>query len=202
MRCSEVIRELAVPGLGSDADALAAHLAACRTCAAWARQAKALDRLWQATSPAPPSSETWNSMWDEVQDVLAAGAQVAEISQRSRSSAPGSAKRSRLLQISLIALAQAAAVLLVVGLSWRSAVHHEPSLSQTNRAQAIAAQTQTSDPLVEIDEGPVVIITVDGDFRQVTSLSANSLAWGVDDWFILFNELESLASTPVVAMQE
>src|SRR5271167_1759367 len=62
MRCDEVIRELAVPTSEQDSTALAEHQARCPACAAWAKRAVALDRLWEATRAPEPSSEVWDAL--------------------------------------------------------------------------------------------------------------------------------------------
>ena len=38
-------------------------MAHCPACAAWAKRAAGLDRLWEATRPPEPSSEVWDALW-------------------------------------------------------------------------------------------------------------------------------------------
>jgi hypothetical protein len=71
MRCDEVVRELAAPTDGRDREAIAEHLAACSACAEWARRGELLDRLWETTRPAEPSSEAWDAVWARIAPSLA-----------------------------------------------------------------------------------------------------------------------------------
>ena len=66
MHCDEVIRELAVPTDDRDPASLAEHLAQCPSCAAWADRAAQFDRLWEATRPAEPTGEMWDTVWTQV----------------------------------------------------------------------------------------------------------------------------------------
>ena len=70
MRCDEVIRELAVPTDDRDRSVLDEHLAACPSCRAWNHRAAMLDRLWDATRPAEPSAEAWDSVWSNISQGL------------------------------------------------------------------------------------------------------------------------------------
>lgn len=66
MRCEDVIRELAVPGQGQDAAALAEHLRHCPMCAAWSARMASFDQLWARTRPADPSPEQWDAVWNRI----------------------------------------------------------------------------------------------------------------------------------------
>src|SRR5689334_1067614 len=70
MRCDDVVRELAASTADRDRAAIAEHLAGCPACAAWARRAEGLDRLWEATRPAEPSSEVWDAVWTGIAQSL------------------------------------------------------------------------------------------------------------------------------------
>jgi len=131
MRCDEILRELAVPTNEQDSTALAEHLARCPACAAWAKRAVALDRLWEATRAPEPSSEVWDALWahlapsldvstpNEVATFLPFvpsqnGSSAKEEAQPMRSPASSRPRSRRWPAIGLISLAQAAAVLLAV----------------------------------------------------------------------------------------
>src|SRR5690242_15554699 len=111
LRCEEVTAGLSAPGAGAgarvDQAAVAAHLAACPDCAAWAERAAALDRLWDATRPAEPADETWDALWANV---------TATLDRLAPAVVPGTIRlRSwRRPAVALVLLAQAAAVLAAV----------------------------------------------------------------------------------------
>ena len=66
MQCDKVIRELAVPTDERDSASLAEHLAQCPACARWADNAARFDRLWEATRPAEPAGDVWDTVWARV----------------------------------------------------------------------------------------------------------------------------------------
>jgi hypothetical protein len=220
MRCDDVIRELAAPTDSRDTASLADHLSRCPSCATWAERAARLDRLWQVTQPAEPTSDVWDNVWAQVVsslDVQAAnGVTSPSVTSLRNSSASGTAPRlgakpndrlrrfrsGRWKAIALVGLAQAAAVLLVAGTSWRFFV---PSLPPQNAAIA-------SLPSVDIEEGHLVIIVADPKLLSVVDLTPKTTTAGVDhvdwygdekyfDWFQVYHEVESLAK-PTVAMKE
>lgn len=193
MRCSEVIHELAAPTQDRDAHALEAHLAECASCSLWAQRDADLNRLWDATRPATPPPATWAQVWSRVSESL-------EPATLKRSAAPSRGRK--LARFALVVLAQAAAVLLVVGVSWRSVppAHQAPPAIVENSAHHPAA-SGVQEQFVEIDEGRVVLIRVEATSQDVVRVASVPIDGGVDDWFVLFNDLESLATTPVVAME-
>jgi hypothetical protein len=187
MYCEDAIRKLAVPSDERDPQALAEHLAACPSCARWAERAALLDRLWQATSPGEPDAHTWDQVWAGVAGALGRTRWDSEASGRVATSiqpnpASGVAHRHAHRQwiwpaIGLIGVAQAAAVLLVVGLARRSEA-------------------------VNIEEGHVVVIRpATGAGLRVVDLAPAGMSYGVDDWYEMFNTVEWIAD-PVVAMKE
>jgi len=223
MRCEDVRRELAVPTDTGYAVSLAEHVSSCPSCTAWADRATRLDRLWQMTQPAEPSSDVWDNLWSGVvssldvpaiKDVASPGevalrngsANVSVATSESEPSArPRAASgRRRLAAIGVFALAQAAAVLLVVGLAWRVFIPSGP----TQNKIAVAL------PNVDIEEGHLVVIVADPQNPGVVDLTPKGMAgadhmyvdWYGDeryfDWVLVYHEIESLASKPVVAMKE
>ena len=223
MRCEDVRKELATPTDTGDAVSLAEHLSRCPSCSAWAQRAARLDRLWQTTRPAEPSSEVWDSLWSGVVSSLDAPASEevapvgdgalrngsANVSVTRSTSKPSDRSRAasgrrRLAAIGVFGLAQAAAVLLVVGLAWRVFIPARPA--QNGIAMALRN--------VDIEEGQLVVIVADPQNPGVVDLTPKGTAsvdqmyvdWYGDeryfDWVLVYHEIESLASKPVVAMKE
>jgi hypothetical protein len=257
MRCDEVIRELAVPTDERDSTALAEHLPQCPACTAWAKRAAGLDRLWNATQPPEPSSEVWDALWARLSPSLDVSTpnEVATFtpfvpSQNGLFSkgkaqptqpAPLSHARPRrwVAIIGLIGLAQAAAVLLAVGLSWHGFTPSQPpQISHITSSTPFPSSFQDKGSprlrLVSItvpsegfptvvDEGRLVVIHADvqprkilvpifsshamsviqaeGQLPRVVDVTPEGMSFGVDDWYLVFNAVESLAN-PVVAMKE
>lgn len=202
MRCPEVIHELAAPTADCDARALAAHLADCEPCALWAKRDAEIKLLWGATRPDPPSSATWSAIWFRVSESLerADSAGLATTGFRDR----GVPSRSRkFARFGMVVLAQAAAVLLMVGVMWRPVppANHVPRAVLAHSTH-LEPTTGVQDNFVEIDEGRVVLIRVEASSQDVVQIASAPIEGGVDDWYVLFNEVESLATSPVVAMQE
>jgi hypothetical protein len=229
MQCDELIRELAVPTSERDSVAVQAHLATCSVCAAWARRAGQFDRLWDMTRPAEPSSEVWDNVWSQMVCSLERPAPVEfrplSLSETHASATRGMAEVSGARKrnfIGLIGLAEAAAVLLGVGLAW--------SLSTTS-SEALVAEVKVSPPaphqpdgpgrggvqtvggVIEIDEGRTVVIHVMGTGANVVDLTPQIASYKlqdglrnlesplVDDWLLMLNEAESMTK-PLVAMKE
>jgi hypothetical protein len=112
------------------------------------------------------------------------------------------ARSRRWAAIGLVGLAQAAAVLLVAGMSWRFFVPPRPV------EQSVVASLSS----VDIEEGQVVMILADAKRPAVVDLTPKTTTAGIDhvdwygdekyfDWFMVYHEVESLAK-PTVAMQE
>jgi len=222
MRCDEVIRELAVPTAGRDDLAVSLHLADCEACARQAALAAAFDRLWQDTRPAEPAPETWDNLWSSVaakldqpssSPVTATYARSIHVSGsplKAAHSAGGLAtpRRGRLWSglaaAGIIGLAQAAALLIALGVSWRTPVR-PPSVTQASQIPQIAVISPNPamgvDSVVEVEEGQVVLIRSDGPEVRVDDLTAQEVSNGVDEWYLFFNVLEPMAKS-VVAMTE
>jgi hypothetical protein len=235
MRCDEVIRELAAPTDDRDETVLAAHLAGCSSCADWARRAALLDQLWDATRPSEPSPEAWDTVWANITRALESHAATRELS----SAAPKALRNGfapklftlstpipalthptnqrrprRFLAIALIGLAQAAAILIAVGLAWHpqrpAPIHqnqriaHNTDLTPLHQPSAVRGGREVRIEL-EFDEGQVMKICLDGTSARVQDLTPPEMAYRIssgtfgDPMLVMFNIAESLATTPVVA---
>jgi hypothetical protein len=196
MHCDEVIRELAVPTDERDSAVLAEHLASCHQCSAWATRDAEFEYLWNATRSGEPSGQAWDTVWSHITSSLdrTASAEIKEyrvpiapsplvetpIRPFSRSSRSRSWKRSAIVGIGI---AQAAGVLLAVGITWRMS-------------------TKSSIPsVVEIEAGQSVVIRVDDAAADIVVLAPDGMSSSVDDWYLVFNQIEAIAN-PVVAMKE
>jgi hypothetical protein len=223
MQCNEVIRELAAPSDDQDSAALAEHLAGCAACSEWAKRASQLDRLWEVTRPADPTPQAWEAVWTRIVASLESSTSIrvehstARTASRNGSTPqaapttaqPFSSSRRRPWSLAAVAsfgLAQAAAVLFVVGLAWHS-------FPLSRNAQIVqrpdpTPSTETSPSLdatslsIEIEEGNLVVIRSEGQQPEVLVLTSESSPFGIDDWLLMFNAVESMAPNPVVAMKE
>jgi hypothetical protein len=230
MRCDEVIRELAVPTGDRDRTLLAGHLADCPSCVAWARRAALLDQLWDATRPGEPSPEAWDSVWANITQSLQSATAERESSATAPSSLrlgaspkvithsasapmqPSNHPRARwFTAIVLIGLAQAAAILVALGLGWR--IEHP---SQTAKTPQIAHNSTPAPPRVpsvirvsqpvmfevDIEEGHLMKFCVDGPAPRVEDVTPQ-MAFGIRDGtpgdMMMFNVVESFARTMVAS---
>jgi hypothetical protein len=200
MHCDEVIRELAVPTDERDSAALAEHLASCHQCSVWATRDAEFEYLWNATRSGEPSGQDWDTVWSHIASSLdsTTSAETKEyrvpnaplngpaplvetpIRSFSRSSRSRSWKRSAIV---VIGVAQAAGVLLAVGITWRMSTRSNVP------------------PVVEIEAGQSVVIRVDDAAADIVVLAPDGMSSSVDDWYLVFNQIEAIAN-PVVAMKE
>jgi hypothetical protein len=222
MRCDEVIRELAAPTDDRDATALAEHLAGCLSCSGWARQAALLDQLWDATRPSEPSSETWDSVWANIAQALPSPAAEGECTPRpSRNGtapkvvthpapthAPNPPRSWRIGAVALIGLAQAAAILVAMGLAWRGQSsgpirrNSEVVLHDTPAPRHAPAAIRVSSPVrveADIDEGRLMVFRMEGSTSQMVDATPPEMAYGVDTMWVMFNVVESIASPRVAS---
>jgi len=150
-----------------------------------------LERLWNATRPDTPSAEVWDRAWTEVVGRLD---DPAATDHPPLTLAVPSPRPRRWAVAGLVLFAQAAAVLLAVGLAMRDAAKPEPGAGA-------GASSQTNTAIVRIEEGQLVLIRSDADALQVADLSPDVGPAGVDAWYLVYNLLESMAG-PVIAMSE
>jgi hypothetical protein len=241
MRCEEIIQELSAPSDNRDSTALAEHLAGCRSCAEWAERAALLDRVWQVTRPAEPEPHVWDSIWASLAPLLDQSTLEAVRSSVPDADSPVESCRAarfdaperrpstgsrpwKLGAAVLVGLAQAAAVLLAIGLAWQP--HTSRQITQTAEITGQPAPTVAihfAGP-IEIEEGRVVLIeareqasrmilplclsnltlvpiSVEGPALRVVDQTPAGVFFGVDDWYVMFNAVEGIAN-PVVAMKE
>jgi hypothetical protein len=94
--------------------------------------------------------------------------------------------------VGLVGVAQAAAVLIAVGLFWFG--------SSTPRPTQVV---NTGPAAVEVEEGRLVVIVIPGGGEKPTVVDRTPewMFFGVDDWYLVYNAVEALAN-PVVAMKE
>jgi hypothetical protein len=212
MRCEDVIRELAAPTGAPDPAAMAQHLAGCSECSGWARRAALLHALWEATRPPEPSPEVWDSVWANISRQLEDPAAVAARtpatawpSRNSRSSKvlahpapwhPAAPRRTwRLAAITVLGLAQAAAILIALGLVELAPIHDfmdvvpRPPLAQDEIPSGLAAPSvvRVAVPVrveADLDEGPAVMIRMDGPAPQVVVVSRPGMAAGIGRWSV------------------
>ncbi|APW61450.1 hypothetical protein [Paludisphaera borealis] len=159
-----------------------------------------LDALWEATRPVEPSAQAWDRVWASVADDLdrlpASTAQVVAATGREglfvHPPSPILARRPLAVgaAAAAVVLAQAAAILLAVGLSWYGA----------DREPAAPSQPQVATGEVRIEEGQFVLIRSNADTVQAIDLSAQLGTGGVDAWYLVYNLLESM--TNPLAMSE
>jgi len=186
MQCDEVIRELATPTDNHDSTALAGHIAGCPACAGWANRAVQLDRLWEATRPPEPTPDVWDAVWVRMATSLDPSTSTevgSSFTTRTAASTNGSpvvvklppkgprhSPRSRpwrLVAIGLVGLAQAAAILLAVGLAWHQsgssqppqiARHTDSTPSPSNSDSVVHIAIPAEGFPVVVDEGHLVVI--------------------------------------------
>jgi len=103
-------------------------------------------------------------------------------------------------------VAAAAAVLLVVSLVWQASPWSQntqtanrpgPTLSATASSSVDAASLS-----IEIEEGNLVVIRSVGQKPEVLVLTSESSPFGIDDWLLMLNAMESIDLNPVVAMKD
>lgn len=229
MRCEEVERELAAPTPGCDRAAMANHLAVCPSCSAWAQDAERLDQVWEATRSAEPSPEAWDAVWSGVSAALdrlsvAAGPQpqsrpvpllapaLAEpsgIPAHPRHRPRTAGRRWGVGAIALIGLAQAAAILIAIGLAWQPVPQPEGPIADTHAGTApkVAARPGMPTPIrvaqpvrvdAEIDEGYLWVIHTGPAGARVENATPPEMNTGSDGGLVFLNVMESL-STPRVA---
>jgi hypothetical protein len=221
MQCKDVIRQL-VTGTDEQLPAdLAEHLAGCAACSEWAKRASALDRLWEATRPAAPSPQVWESMWDRIAESLDAPAPLAvensaasaahrngwasQAAESIRPLSPSVRHRSWwITKVVAVGLAQAAAVLVVVSLAWRSipALQNPPAVKQPALAVTTHPSVNAPSLPIDIEEGSLVVIQTNSEKPEVSVLTLESSPFAIDEWLVMFNKMESMAPNSVVAMKE
>ncbi len=212
MRCDEVMRELNLPSDDRDDRALAHHLAECKACARWSEHAARFHRLWFATRPVDPTTESWDRLWSSVTARLDHSGPVTIPHSRPENpfativeaapqhSSPVARSWRGLAAIGLVGLAQAAALFLAVNLFWNMTGNHvQPRWFSVG--PDVAQRTAPSlDSVVDVEWGQVPLIRSEGSKVDITDLALLESSNGEDPWYDLLNSAES--DSPVVAMTE
>ena len=235
MRCEEVVSELAAPTPDRDRAAMADHLAGCSACAEWARRADRLDQLLEATRPPEPSPQAWDSVWANIagalpcpatarrEDAVAAGAGpslngsgvkvLIPTAPQLAPSTPGAGPRRRtrpwrLAAVALVGLAQAAAILVALGLALQTPPHSEaPPTDQT----VITGKTESAAPSpirvakpvtvkVEFEAGCLMVIRMEErKATQLINATPEEMNTGSDPALAILNLMEGSAMPQVAA---
>ena len=214
MRCDEVRSELAAPTADRDGAAMADHLAGCAACSEWAARAAGLDRIWEATRPAGPSAEAWDAVWAGIAASLPdaapsasrngvapkvlvhPGPMPAPAVPRSRGRGP------RFAAVALVGLAQAAAILLALGLAWRTPprpVGSPKAPDLANRGPAAIRSETAIEVKAEFDASCVMVISFDGKSGRVENRTPPEMNLSADIGMELTNAMESIDNTQVAA---
>jgi hypothetical protein len=232
MRCDEVVRELFAPTADRDRAAMAEHLAGCSACAEWARRVQGLDRLWDATRPAEPSPEAWDTVWANIAQALPGAVAVHQAGEDSpapdfspsrNGSGPkllvhpapvpepapaGSRPRSRswrLAAVALVGLAQAAAILVALGLAWqplgRPNGPPEAGPPIDTIAPGAPSPIRVASPVkvdLDIQAGHLIVIRAEKTTVHMLDATPQEMNTSSDPGMVILNVIES-ASTPQVA---
>jgi hypothetical protein len=186
MQCNEFIKELAAPTDDRDPAALAEHIAGCPACSGWANRAAQLDRLWETTRPVEPTADVWDAIWARMAtslDLMTSTKVRSSVITQAAASTNGSlavvtlpakgprhlprSHPRRLATIGLIVLAQAAAILLAVGLTWnQSGAPQTQRIAQTSVSTSFPSNSGSVVRIafpadgfpVVVDEGHSVVI--------------------------------------------
>ena len=212
MRCDEIMRELNLPGDDRDDRALAHHLAECKACARWAEHAAKFNRLWDATRPVDPSTESWDRLWSSVTARLDHSGTVTTPHSRPdnpfatvgdaapQHSSPFTRSWCGLAAIGLVGLAQAAALFLAVNLYWNTTGKNVQPRTFSEGADVVQRTAPSLDSVVDVEWGQVILIRSDGPKVEKIDLALLEAFNGEDPWYDLFNRAES--DSTVVAMTE
>jgi hypothetical protein len=226
MLCDDVIRRLSEPGKQPDEPALAEHLAGCRPCVEWLDRAQKLERLWDTTRPAEPSPSAWDAVWTSVSAHLDQPIAVERNSHGSHlagfpgampehptSSVPAlSPSRTRrwrgLAAVGMVGLAQAAALLLAIGLSWHVPVKVPDALPglaeekvEVGEGQKVVIRSEGSKvdvvdltALETLQSVPSIIPILLGVYTAV-DLTSPERSNGMDRWYLVHTEFESYSNS-------
>jgi hypothetical protein len=228
MNCDDVIRKLTEPGNQPDVPALAEHLAGCGACAAWLDRTQRLEKLWDTTRPAEPSPQAWDTLWSTVsahldQPIAAErNGHALHIAESPRSMperrespepvlSPSRTRRWRgLAAFGLVGLAQAAALLLAIGLSWHSPVKVPDALPgfavakvDVGEGQVVVIRSEGSKvdvvdltALETTQSIPSIISLLPGMYTAVV-LSSPEMPSGMDRWYLVHTEFESFSNSEI-----
>jgi hypothetical protein len=235
MRCEEVVSELAAPTPDRDRAAIADHLAGCSACAEWVRRADRLDQLWEATRPPEPSPEAWDSVWANIagalpcpakahrEDAVASGPRpslngggvkvLIPTAPQLAPSTPGAGPRRRtrpwrLAAVALVGLAQAAAILVALGLALQAPPDSEaPPTDQTvitgNPEPAAPSPIRVAKPVTvkeEFEAGCLMVIRMEeGTAPRLINATPPEMNTGSDPGLAILNLMEGSGAPQVAA---
>jgi hypothetical protein len=206
MRCDEVIRLLDEMSGERSEPALMRHLAHCESCTRRAEENLRLERLWVATCPAEPSPEAWEHLWTSVSSSLdrrSHTSRTATVAGDVASHPQARARRWRgLAAISLVGLAQAAALVLAIGLSWNGPPTELPNPIPAHPGNPGPSErtAPSLDSVVEVEEGQNILIRSQGASVDIIDLDKLDTFRGADPWYVFYNCVESASSA--IAMTE
>jgi hypothetical protein len=231
MRCDEVVRELAAPTADRDRAAVAEHLAGCSACADWARRAEGLDRLWGATRPAEPSPEAWDAVWANIAQALPSlaparpedppaigvtpsrnGSGPKVLVHPAPAPAPADPRTRgrawRFGAVAAVGLAQAAAILVALGLAWQTQPRPDrprngPPLVDAHSLRSVPVAIRSEkrvDVNAEFEPSSVMVIFLDEKSGRVVNMTPPEMNSGSDIGMVITNEIEWIA-TPRMAAQ-
>lgn len=226
MRCDEVLRELAAPTADRDPAAMAEHLAGCPACAEWSRRAETLDRLWESTRPVEPTPETWDAVWAGIAQTLPSPT-LAEsgpsrngtgprllvhpepslLPSSSPASSPAPARRrlAAVALVGLVGLAQAAAVLVALGLAWRAApgpgdARNAPGPVAGPVPPVVAVRSEKAvEAIVDVEAGCLMVIHLDRKSSRVEDRTPPEMNVSADIGMEMTNAMESIATPQMAA---
>jgi hypothetical protein len=161
-------------------------------------------QLWEATQPPEVPAEAWDRVWAGIEAGLstrdAHDPGTRSVLPAHRSAPPSRWRTAAVL--GLVGLAQAAALLLAVGLAWRTPAKDGgpvPGPSAPAPAPAVAV-APSLDSEFDFEDGQVPLLRSDGSTVRMVDLTDLDSANGEDPWFVFFNRVE--ATGAVVAMAE
>jgi hypothetical protein len=185
LRCDQAIRELTASADVDANPALAAHIASCPDCAAWAEDGARLLRDWHATRPAEPTTEVWDALWARV--CAQPDAPAASTARPDVIAMPERPSRRNQAAVVVLGLAQAAAVLAaVLFLPGR-----QPQQGGKEPTQATLARPAGFD----VPPGQLAIIHSENDGTLRLELRDGDDGPGLGSSLAMFNVVESIADT-------
>ena len=200
MNCDEVIRELAVPTDDRDPAALAEHLANCPSCASWVKKDAEFRHLWDATRPADPPPQIWDTMWSQIASSL-----DSATPEGSKAYMPSTLPLNGSLSPleTQFGLSPSSVPISIAKLGSDRPDRSCPGRCDPGSAVAWSwYHSPSKGPTsVDIEAGRWVVIRVEDSAVKVVDLTPDGISYSVDDWLLAFNAAESIAN-PVVAMKE
>ncbi len=195
MRCSDVTRELSAPTGALGSAPLAEHLAACPRCASWAEQSRRLDRIWEATRPAPLPDAAWDRIWSNV---------AATLDQPTTSSRRTPAARRLWLRPAMLGLVLSSAAAILLGfvtlLQTTGRPVSKPAIERSDAS--LVALAPAAVPTVEFDLEQDQVALISLDKQTVRDLAPSENPNSVDSFFTMLNQLESAAPNEVLASRQ